>query len=130
MLTSLAVLWVCVMGNESMFPKDYNVEEQLPNEVFDWSESLQGTIVGAFYYSYMITMASGGQLADLFGSKRLLMIAVLISSLCTMATPTSAFISPYLVVAVRVLIGFVQVKLCTLLFIYLFIYSFFSGYVV
>lgn len=88
--------------------KDYNVEEQLPNEVFDWSESLQGTIVGAFYYSYMITMASGGQLADLFGSKRLLMIAVLISSLCTMATPTSAFISPYLVVAVRVLIGFVQ----------------------
>lgn len=36
-------------------------------EGFDWSESLQGTIIGANYYGYIITTAAGGQLAELLG---------------------------------------------------------------
>lgn len=36
---------------------------------FDWSESLQGTIIGANYYGYILTTAVGGQLAELLGER-------------------------------------------------------------
>ena len=39
------------------------------DEGFDWSESLQGTIIGANYYGYIITTAAGGQLAELLGER-------------------------------------------------------------
>lgn len=76
--------------------------------MFDWSESLQGTIVGAYYYGYILTNFNGGQLSEWIGTKRLLIIAMITSSLLTLLLPAAAFFHPYLLITLRILTGLAQ----------------------
>lgn len=75
---------------------------------FDWSESLVGVILGAFYYGYILTMAYGGQLADLVGTKLLVAISMTACALGTLAIPISAQLHPSLVITVRIVTGLAQ----------------------
>ncbi len=50
-------------------PNSTPAPDSSADEGFDWSESLQGTIIGANYYGYIITTAAGGQLAELLGER-------------------------------------------------------------
>lgn len=59
---------------------------------------------------YIFSMATGGQLADLIGTKRLIAFSMTVCSLGTLAIPISANCHPYLVIAVRVLTGIAQVS--------------------
>ncbi|KAH9529084.1 hypothetical protein DERF_002994 [Dermatophagoides farinae] len=77
-------------------------------ELFDWSESLQGTILGAYYYGYILTNFNGGQLAEWLGTRRLLTISMLLSSILTLLIPWAAFCHPWLLIMIRILTGVAQ----------------------
>ena len=70
-----------------------------------------GVILGAFYYGYILTMAYGGQLADLVGTKLLVAISMTACALGTLAIPISAQLHPSLVITVRIVTGLAQVQI-------------------
>ncbi|KAK6960294.1 sialin [Biomphalaria glabrata] len=72
---------------------------------FDWDETTQGYILGAFFYGYIVTQVPGGWLASKFGGKNLFGYGVLCTSVLTLITPVAARYSVYLLIAVRVLEG-------------------------
>lgn len=78
------------------------------NNLFDWSESLQGTIVGAYYYGYILTNFNGGQLSEWMGTKRLLTIATTLASFFTLIVPFCAYTHPWLLIIARILTGLAQ----------------------
>lgn len=54
---------------------------------YDWDKTTQGFLLSAFYYGYVITHLPGGLLAEKFGSKWIIGMGVLCSSLATLITP-------------------------------------------
>ncbi|KAH8285792.1 hypothetical protein KR018_006819, partial [Drosophila ironensis] len=73
---------------------------------YEWSEELQGFILGSFYIGYLITHLPGGILADKFGGKWTLSLGILLTALFTLATPTAInYGGPYALVALRILMG-------------------------
>lgn len=76
---------------------------------FDWDETTQGYILGAFFYGYIVTQVPGGWLASKFGGKNLFGYGVLCTSVLTLITPVAARYSVYLLIAVRVLEGLGEV---------------------
>jgi MFS family permease len=74
-----------------------------------WSETLQGHILGSFYYGYIATNINGGQLADMFGVRYLCAFVTLSSAILTLLTPVVAFWSPIALIVLRVITGLAQV---------------------
>ncbi|XP_013416430.1 sialin-like [Lingula anatina] len=72
---------------------------------FDWDKSLRGTILSSFFYGYICTQILGGWLAGRYGGKHVLGTAMVIVLAMTVVTPIAARTHPYLVIAVRVLMG-------------------------
>ena len=70
---------------------------------------MQGIVLGAYYYGYILTNAMGGQLADLLGARWLVGASVMSSGILTLVIPVCAQWSVYSVIVVRVLTGLVQV---------------------
>ncbi|CAG2117512.1 unnamed protein product, partial [Medioppia subpectinata] len=85
--------------------------EQSQDEVegdFEWTESMQGVILGAYYYGYIVTNCFGGQMADWVGARWLVGASVLSSGALTLLMPVCAKWSEYTVIIVRILTGLVQ----------------------
>ena len=67
-------------------------------------------VLGAFFYGYIFSMIPGGYLAERYGSKWVILLASLGSSLCSILSPISAKMGGYGgFIAVKVIQGFVQV---------------------
>ena len=84
---------------------------------FDWDEKTQGTILGAFFYGYIVTQLPGGLLAERMGGKRLFGFGCVGSALLTLLTPVAARAGIPYFLAVRVLQGVGEVRrqsVCTL----------------
>ena len=75
---------------------------------FKWSMKEQGIIMGGFYYSYFVFMILGGRLAEIYGSKYVILTAVAGSALINLATPWMARTSFALLVMSRVCMGAIQ----------------------
>lgn len=72
---------------------------------FNWDETSQGLILGAFFYGYIVTQLPGGWLAERIGGKKLFGFGCVGTAVLTLVTPVAARAGlPYLV-AVRVLEG-------------------------
>ncbi|XP_065062832.1 sialin-like [Rhopilema esculentum] len=82
-----------------------NSTTSLQDGEFEWDEQLQGTILGSFFYGYMVTQLPGGLLATLFGGKWVFGIGILITSLLTIVTPFAARLNVNLFIALRVAEG-------------------------
>lgn len=54
---------------------------------FEWDEQLQGLILSAFYWGYVITHLPGGYLAERFGGKYTLSLGILSTAIFTLLTP-------------------------------------------
>lgn len=78
-----------------------------PGPKYDWSPSLQGILLGAFNYGIMITHIPGGRLAEVFGGKWLIFLAMAISSLVNVLTPLMAQFS-YVLIGSRIVLGMAQ----------------------
>uniref|UniRef100_A0A336K4P4 CSON011178 protein n=1 Tax=Culicoides sonorensis TaxID=179676 RepID=A0A336K4P4_CULSO len=54
---------------------------------YEWSEALQGIILSAFFWGYVITHIPGGMLAEKFGGKWALSLGILSTAIFTLITP-------------------------------------------
>lgn len=77
---------------------------------FDWSESLQGLLLGAYYYGYLTANVNAGQVAQWIGPKRLLTLSMLASGLLSFMGVWCAKTSIYLLVVNRIVTGLAQVS--------------------
>ncbi|XP_059148786.1 uncharacterized transporter slc-17.2-like [Physella acuta] len=73
----------------------------------DWTKTLQGTILGSFFWGYLVGQIPAGWLATRFGGKWIFGVTMLISSICTLLTPVLAQASEYALIFVRVVLGVV-----------------------
>jgi MFS family permease len=71
---------------------------------------LQGIVLGAYYYGYIVTNVNAGQLTDWIGARWLIGSAILISGVLNLIIPLCAQWSVYAVIAVRILSGLVGVR--------------------
>ncbi|KAH8328121.1 hypothetical protein KR067_004138, partial [Drosophila pandora] len=60
-----------------------------PGGDFEWSEKLQGIILGSFYIGYIITHIPGGIMADKYGAKWVLGLGILLTAIFSFLTPLS-----------------------------------------
>lgn len=72
---------------------------------FVWEKSLQGHILGSFFYGYLVSQIPGGLLAEQFGGKWVLVGSLGLSTLATLLTPLAARIHVGFLIFVRVLCG-------------------------
>ncbi|BFZ22763.1 hypothetical protein BsWGS_25802 [Bradybaena similaris] len=72
---------------------------------FDWSKELEGLILGAFFWGYLVFQIPGGRLSERFGAKRVIAIAMFPVAILNILSPIAARTSPYLFLVVRVFVG-------------------------
>ncbi|XP_045772308.1 putative inorganic phosphate cotransporter [Maniola jurtina] len=58
-----------------------------PYAIYDWDEETQGFLLSGFYYGYVTTQVLGGFLAERYGGKWVLGVALLSTALFTFLTP-------------------------------------------
>jgi len=57
------------------------------DDKYDWSQELQGLILSAFYWGYILTHIPGGLLATKFGGKYTLLLGVSVATIFSLLTP-------------------------------------------
>jgi ACS family sodium-dependent inorganic phosphate cotransporter-like MFS transporter 5 len=72
---------------------------------------MQGLILGAFFYGYIITQLPGGWLAERIGGKLLFGFGVFTTAVLTLLTPIAARADKYLFVVLRILEGIGEVSI-------------------
>ncbi|CAG9857370.1 unnamed protein product [Phyllotreta striolata] len=86
-------------------PNITNSTEPVRPGEFNWDEQTQSIVLGSFFYGYVLTQMPGGRLSEIFGSKRVYGMGVLITSVFTLLTPIAARINFTLFIIVRILEG-------------------------
>jgi MFS transporter, ACS family, solute carrier family 17 (sodium-dependent inorganic phosphate cotransporter), other len=74
-------------------------------EQFGWSASTKGLVLSSFFLGYLLFQLPGGWLANRWGGKLILGVAVLWWSLFTVLTPMAALTSLPVLIAARILMG-------------------------
>lgn len=89
---------------------DPNATEPLPNygPRYNWSQTDQANLLGAYFYGYMITSLPAGMLAENFGGKPVAGWSCLGAAALTALTPLAAAWDKWAVFALRFLIGFLS----------------------
>ncbi|CAH1785719.1 unnamed protein product [Owenia fusiformis] len=75
---------------------------------FVWTKDIQGLILGAFFWGYMVSHVPGGFLAQRYGGKRVLGWAMFICMCATLLSPIAARTSYIFLIVLRVIIGLGQ----------------------
>ncbi|KAI8038522.1 hypothetical protein M5D96_008422 [Drosophila gunungcola] len=84
--------------------------EVLPNygPRYNWTQSDQALLLGAYFYGYMITSLPAGTLAEMLGARNVAGYSCLVAGILTALTPAAAAWDKYAVFVVRFLIGFLN----------------------
>ena len=77
---------------------------------FCWSEWEKSWTLGAFFYGYILLQIVGGSLAEKYGTKLVLGMAVLLTSILTFCIPLGAKKDFCILFAIRFLQGVVAAK--------------------
>ena len=72
---------------------------------YDWSESIQGIILGSYYYGYTLTNIFGGRFAERWGGKWVCCFGIMIPAILNALTPLASEYHVGLVIAIRIIIG-------------------------
>ncbi|KAK3883291.1 hypothetical protein Pcinc_012328 [Petrolisthes cinctipes] len=75
---------------------------------FDWSETIQGLVLGSFSYGYIMTQVVGGRLAERYGAKWVFGVSILSGGVANLLTPTAARLHYGVLIALRAMQGFFQ----------------------
>lgn len=86
---------------------DYQGVSETSSQQFDWSPTVQGIILGSFWYSYILMQVPSGRMAEEFGGKSIVAISLIGSALINFITPLVAP-SVTLLVMSRMALGFIQ----------------------
>ena len=84
---------------------NYRFEDSNGHTRYCWTPSQQGLLKSALFIGYVILQVSGGSLSERFGTKIVLGISALSSSLLTLATPIASNLNYWAIFAIRFLIG-------------------------
>eukprot|EP00058_Branchiostoma_floridae_P023695 XP_002609185.1 hypothetical protein BRAFLDRAFT_90636 [Branchiostoma floridae] len=76
-------------------------------ELFEWSQSIKGTLLGAYFYGYIITQVVGGVLEQKFGGKIVFGTSLVLAAVLTALGPAAARSSAWAMFAVRFCVGLV-----------------------
>lgn len=93
-------LFICYIDRVNISVAILPMQEQ-----YGWSESIKGLVLSSFFLGYLFMQVGGGILANRFGGKVVLGVAVIWWSLFTILTPLAAGVSLPVLLAVRVLMG-------------------------
>jgi ACS family sodium-dependent inorganic phosphate cotransporter len=74
-------------------------------EHFGWSQTQKGLVLASFFIGYLLFMFPAGLIANRFGGKRVLSVAVLTWSIFTLLTPLAASFSIAALVTARIGMG-------------------------
>ena len=74
-------------------------------EQFGWTETTKGFVLSSFFVGYLLLQVVSGTLANRFGGKVVLGVAVLWWSLFTMLTPPAAMVSLSALIGARIALG-------------------------
>jgi MFS transporter, ACS family, solute carrier family 17 (sodium-dependent inorganic phosphate cotransporter), other len=74
-------------------------------EQFGWSETTKGFVLSSFFIGYLLLQVASGTLANRFGGKLVLGVAVIWWSLFTVLTPAAALVSLPALIAARIALG-------------------------
>ena len=74
-------------------------------EQFAWNETTKGVVLSSFFVGYLALMTASGALANRFGGKIVLGIAVFWWSAFTMLTPVAALVSLPMLIVARIALG-------------------------
>lgn len=77
-------------------------------QFFGWTDTDKGAVLSAFFVGYLGMQVVGGWLANRYGGRRVLAIAVLLWSVFTALTPVAAFVSLSLLIGIRVALGLAE----------------------
>ncbi|XP_055626995.1 sialin-like [Toxorhynchites rutilus septentrionalis] len=75
---------------------------------FDWSSSLQGYILSAFFYGYLFTQVLGGYISSRFGGTNVFGVGIAGTAILTLLTPLAALGGFGWLIAIRVLEGLLE----------------------
>jgi len=70
-----------------------------------WNETRKGTVLSSFFVGYILMMAASGALANRYGGRLVLGLAVIWWSLFTILTPIAALVSFPTLIAARIALG-------------------------
>jgi len=74
--------------------------------VFIWDKTMQGHLLGAFFYGYLAAQIPAGWLAERYSGKWVMFIFISLFTLTTLLTPLAAKLSWVLLFVLRVIAGF------------------------
>jgi len=74
-------------------------------EQFGWTETQKGLVLSSFFVGYLVLQVASGWLANQYGGRIVLGLAVLWWSLFTILTPAAAMISLPMLIAARITMG-------------------------
>ncbi|KAI1294670.1 Sialin [Halotydeus destructor] len=80
-------------------------DPSVQNGEFFWSPSEQGSVLGAYFFGYMMTQIAGGRMAESWSAKQTQGLGVLVSSVATLLTPMAAYWGVMWTMAIRLIIG-------------------------
>lgn len=72
---------------------------------FGWNQTVKGLVLSAFFVGYLLALLPAGLLAARFGGRRVLAVAAVWWSVCTLLTPLAASVSLPALIAVRIALG-------------------------
>ena len=78
---------------------------------FVWDKSMQGMMLGSFFWGYVLTQIPGGILAERFGPKIVFLICMGTVGIASVLVPVAAQVHPYMLMALRVIQGLAQVSI-------------------
>ena len=70
-----------------------------------WDKTIQGHILGSYFYGYLVSQILGGLLAENYGGKWVLVGFLGLSSVATILTPLAAQVHYGFLIFMRVLVG-------------------------
>lgn len=73
---------------------------------FDWDSTIQSTILGSFYWCYILSQVAGGILTQTFGTKAVFGFSQLATAVCSLLIPYGASIHYGVIIFLRSIQGF------------------------
>ncbi|XP_076068444.1 sialin-like [Oratosquilla oratoria] len=102
---SVAIVAMVKSGNNTkndssnICPAPDGDDEEASDEIegeFEWDEKVQGLMLGAFFYGYVLTNVLGGRAAEYFGGKKVFGLGIVLTGLFTVVSPVCAWVGPEL----------------------------------
>ncbi|KAI8502839.1 hypothetical protein Bbelb_195410 [Branchiostoma belcheri] len=94
-------------GTYQLCPSSESANQNSQGEL-DWSESVKGVLLGAYFYGYIITQVIGGVLERKFGGKIVYGTGMFVAAALNVLSPVASRASPWAMFAVRFSMGLVS----------------------